>query len=113
MSVHDLKSRLADVAGIEALTVTLIGGRQVLRWGAGMVTAVDPLATDQEIDDAIRNAARLPSVALIPQKTREVVPMSVTGAKYAGLSLKALMAAAKDKIETGQAKVEASFAKLD
>ena len=111
MSVADLKARLADVPGIETLTVSMVGGRQMDRF-AGLIASVGPLATDQEIDDAIRNAARLPSVALIPEK-QEVESMSVTGAKYAGLSLKARMAAVKDKIAAGQAKVEASFDALD
>lgn len=110
--IADLKTRLADVQGIETLTLTMIGGRQVFGF-AGLIAAVDPLATDQEIENAIRNAARLPSVALIPDKPQEVKPMSVTGAKYAGMSLKSRMAAVKTKIEAGTAKVEANFDKLD
>jgi hypothetical protein len=32
MSIHDLKTRMADVAGIEALTMGLEAGRILVRW---------------------------------------------------------------------------------
>ena len=41
MSIADLKMRLADVAGIETLSMALEAGRIVLRWG----TAIRPRST--------------------------------------------------------------------
>lgn len=67
MSVADLKSRLADVPGIETLTMAVDAGRINLRWGE-YLASVDAAATDHDIEVAVRNANRLPSVALIPDK---------------------------------------------
>ena len=49
MSIHDLKTRMADVAGIEALTMDLEAGRILLRWN-GFSVAVDASASDAEIE---------------------------------------------------------------
>src|SRR4051794_16178635 len=104
MSIADWKTRLADVPGIETLTLTMIGGRHVYGF-AGLIAAVDPLATDQEIDDAIRKAARL-----IPDKPK-AKPMSVTGAKYAAGSFSAKLREVRAKIEQGSAKMDGALAK--
>ena len=48
MSIADLKVRLADIQGVETLTMGLEAGRIVLRWGAGYSASVDaaaPIAT--------------------------------------------------------------------
>lgn len=90
MSIADLKLRLADVPGIETLTLTTIAGRQVFGF-AGLIAAVDPMADDQEIETAIRNASRLPSVALIPDKPQEVKPMTAPASGSFAASLKAMM----------------------
>jgi hypothetical protein len=58
MSIHDLKIRMADVAGIETLTMGLEAGRILLRW-SGYVAAVDASASDAEIEAAVRNAIKL------------------------------------------------------
>lgn len=70
MSVAELKSRLRDVPGIEGLTMTSLLGRQVFGFD-GKIAAVDPNATVQEIEDAIRNAASLhtPSPPIAPAST--------------------------------------------
>lgn len=106
MSIADLKTRLANVPGIETLTLTMIGGRHVYGF-AGLIAAVDPLATDQEIDDTIRRAARL-----IPDKPKGN-PMSVTGAGFLGGSIKAKIQAAKDKIAAGHSALDQAVTKLD
>jgi hypothetical protein len=78
MSISDLKIRLADVPGIENLTMTLEAGRIVLRW-AGYSAAVDASASDYEIEVAIRNAIKLPAVSMIPDKpAASVVPATQT-----------------------------------
>jgi hypothetical protein len=71
MSIHDLKSRMSDVAGIETLTMGLEAGRIVLRWD-GYSAAVDASASDAECEAAVRNAIKLPPVSLIPDKPAAV-----------------------------------------
>ena len=71
MSIHDLKSRMSDVAGIETLTMGLEAGRIVLRWN-GYSAAVDASASDFECEAAVRNAIKLPPVSLIPDKPAAV-----------------------------------------
>jgi hypothetical protein len=98
MSIHDLKSRMSDVAGIETLTMGLEAGRIVLRWD-GYSAAVDASASDAECEAAVRNAIQLPSVSLIPNKPAAIVaPAPSTGvAKMstnpasAGASVKQMM----------------------
>lgn len=68
MSINDLKDRLRDIPGIEGLTMALIAGRQQFGFN-GMIAATDPLATDQEIEDAIRNAAQLAAFGRPSQST--------------------------------------------
>jgi hypothetical protein len=68
MSVADLKVRLADVPGIEALTMNLEAGRILLRWGSGYAATVNASASDFEIERAVRDAIKLPPVTLIPDK---------------------------------------------
>lgn len=58
MSIAELKSRLRDVPGIEGLNMQTLLGRQVFGFD-GKIAAVDPSATVQEIEDAIRNAASI------------------------------------------------------
>jgi hypothetical protein len=85
VSVADLKSRLADVPGIQTLTMAIEAGRIMLRWGDHSA-AVDVTASDAEIEAAIRNASKLPPVSLIPDKPAPVLaqpsgkPMSVNPA---------------------------------
>ncbi|WP_342711524.1 hypothetical protein AAFG13_06690 [Bradyrhizobium sp. B124] len=113
MSIADLKSRLPDVPGIETLTLALSAGHQRLTWADGSMSAnVGAFASDQDIEDAIRNAHRLPSVALIPE-TSQGATMSVTGAGFAGGNLKTQLAAIRQKMQDGQAKMAASLAKMD
>lgn len=53
-----LKASLADLAGIESLSETVIGGRKVYGFN-GLIAAVDMSADDAAIEAAIRNAAGL------------------------------------------------------
>jgi hypothetical protein len=96
MSIADLKTRLADVPGIENLSMGLEAGRIFLRWGSGFAASADAAASDHEIEVAIRNASRLPPVSLIPDKP---APAPVPAAKgtamsnpaSAGLTVKAML----------------------
>jgi hypothetical protein len=98
MSIHDLKTRMADVAGIEALTMSLEAGRIVLRWD-GYSAAVDASASDAEIETAVRNAIKLPPVSLIPNKPAAIpaaassngVSTMSTNPASAGASVKQMM----------------------
>jgi hypothetical protein len=88
MSVHDLKQRLADVPGIESLTMALEGGRILVRWGAGYSAAADASASDYEIEVAVRNAIKLPPVATIPDKQPipNAAPVASAPARTSGAS---------------------------
>jgi hypothetical protein len=131
MSIADLKMRLADVAGIETLTLTQIGGRQVFGFN-GLIAAVDPLATDQDIENAIREAADLakfgrsaadkqtaallPSISLNPEP-RKVEPMSTPKPGGFAAGLKAMMNEAREGVVQAQregiAKVGEAVSKLN
>jgi hypothetical protein len=106
MSVADLKARLADVPGIETLTMRLICGRQEFGFN-GLIAAVDATANDQEIETAIRQTAelakfrRLASVPFVsPAKPKEARPMSATPARTGfAASLRAMMDEARAGVE--------------
>jgi phage terminase large subunit len=53
MSIHDLKTRMADVPGIEGLTIGLEAGRIVLRWDR-YSAAVDASASDADCSKIIQ-----------------------------------------------------------
>ena len=99
MSIADLKVRLADVQGVETLTMGLEAGRIMLRWGAGYSALVDAAASDADIEAAIRNAIKLPAVFLIQDKPAAIatpapssgVSSTVNNPASAGASVKALM----------------------
>jgi hypothetical protein len=98
MSIHDLKTRMADVAGIETLTMSLEAGRIVLRWDS-YSAAVDASASDAECEAAVRNAIKLPPMSLIPDKPA-AIPVAAkaygaatmsTNPASAGASVKQMM----------------------
>jgi hypothetical protein len=115
MSVNDLRARMSDIPGIDGLTMQLLGGRQCFSWGNGMLIAVDPMATDQEIETAIRSASRLPSVALIPDK-QETAPMTAPAPGSFAASIRAMMDEARadlaEERTAGLAKVKEAVGKL-
>jgi hypothetical protein len=98
MSIHDLKIRMADVAGIETLTMGLEAGQILLRWD-GYSATVDAAASGAEIEAAIRNAIKLPTLSLIPDKPAAIpaalpsngVSTMSTSPASAGASVKQLM----------------------
>lgn len=65
MDVAALKARLSDVPGIETLTETAIGGRLVYGF-SGLVAAVDPSSSEDQVVAAIRNAATLRAAPMPP-----------------------------------------------
>ncbi|WP_316219397.1 hypothetical protein [Bradyrhizobium sp. SZCCHNR2026] len=89
---------MADVPGIEALTMGFESGRIMLRWGA-YAASVDAAASDGDVEMAIRNAIKLPPVTMISDKPAPGAPVaqttaksaSVTGASAAGQSLREIM----------------------
>lgn len=84
MSVADLKARLADVPGIENLSMELQGGRILLRWGA-YTASVDASASNAEIEAAVRDAIKLPPLSMIPDKpAAPVVAPAAPAASPAG-----------------------------
>jgi hypothetical protein len=68
VSIADLRVRVADVPGTQNLSMSLEGGKIMLRWAVAHAAAVDAAASDAECEAAIRNAAKLPPVLLIPDK---------------------------------------------
>lgn len=131
-TVHDLKARMPDVPGIENLTMTAIGGRLVFGFD-GLIAAVDPGATDQEIETAIRNSAELakfgrspevkqtasvlPVVSINPEPARKAEPMSTPKPGSFAASIRAMMDEAREGVakarEDGLAKVGEAVGKLN
>jgi len=58
MDVTALKQKLADVPGIDTLTITQVGGRHVATFN-GLTAAVDPFASEDQLLAAIRSVANL------------------------------------------------------
>lgn len=115
MSVADLKARLADVPGIETLTMQLSGERNVLSWGQGLtrrMTTVTPFASDNDIEAAVRLLANVGETSPVPTQPKEE-PMSVTGAGYVAGSLADRLRAVRSKIEQGSARMDAALSKMD
>lgn len=112
MSINELRARMQDIPGIEGLTMQLAGGRQVFTIG-GMVTSTTAFASDDEIETAIRNALRLPSVPLIAEKP-ESASMTAPGSFAA--SIRAMMDEARAGVAQaradGLAKVTEAVGKL-
>lgn len=81
MSIADLKSRLADVPGIDALNMKLEAGKILLQWGAGYAATVNAAASDHEIEVAVREAIKLPPVTTIPEKQAGVTVPSASPAQ--------------------------------
>lgn len=130
-----VKARLADVPGIDGMSVSNIAGR--MQFGMdGKIAAVDENATDADIDAAIRatfgsnalktltaplTSATLPVVALAPAAApstavvpaKETAAVSVTGASHVGTSLKDMLTQRKAKISAAHDKLSANFDKLD
>lgn len=129
-----LKARLADVPGIEQMSMQLLVGRQNYSIG-GKVISVDAMATEAEAEAAIRAALSSPAVAHMPagsplapaagssallpsvnlQTDKEKTTMSITGAGGTAVSLKAMVDAQRQKIaqalEDGMKHVQAGFDK--
>lgn len=110
MSVNDLKSRMSDIPGIDGLTMQLANGQQVFTIG-DVMASTGAFASDDEIETAIRNAVRLPSVPLIAEETKDAPMSSVTGARSASTSLKQMMEEAKKSVADGMAEVQAGIEK--
>ncbi len=108
MSVADLKARMRDIPGIDSLTMRLEGGKQVFTVN-GASSSVGAFASDSEIEDAIRSAARLPTVNI----TEETKPMSITGFQPGAIkaAIQAAQQAAKDRQEQSMATLAAAGAK--
>jgi hypothetical protein len=111
MSINDLRARMADVPGIDGLTMQLAGGRQVFTI-LGHVVSTGAFASDEEIEQAIRSAVRLPIVPLIAEETKDA-PMSITGAAHVSTSLKDMLSQRKQAMADGHAKLQSAFAKMD
>ncbi|MHC2462103.1 hypothetical protein [Bradyrhizobium embrapense] len=112
MSIADLRSRMADVPGIDTLTLALSAGYQHLTWSNNTMSAsVGAFASDQDIEDAIRNALRLPAVAPFPLKLKGT-DMSVTGAKFAGLNLKNDLRAIRAQVDANNTKMAQAIADM-
>lgn len=125
MSIEDLKARLRDVPGIEGLTMQSLVGRQVFGFD-GKIAAVDPNASDQEIEDAIRSAAALdqPNAPIVqnptplpPVNLTETAPMTSPAPGTFASSIRAMMDEARAGVaqarSDGLAKVGEAIGKLN
>lgn len=119
-----VKARLADVPGIDGMSVSNIAGR--INFGMdGKIASVDENASDADIDAAIRAtfgdhvtpapaAAPLAAPAAAPAiPAKETAAVSVTGAAHVGTSLKDMLTQRKAKISAAHDKLSANFDKLD
>ncbi len=132
MDVSAIKAKLAsEVKGIETLTVSEIGGRLVAGFN-GLIAAVDPSSTEDQMVAAIRSAANLrpapipavqpmPAAPVAAQPEPQAAPtqlqpkattMSVTGASHAGMSLKGMLDQHRKLVADAKAHVETQFGKL-
>ena len=68
MSIHDLKHRMSDVPGIEALTMVMLLGRQHYNIG-GKVVQLPAAASAIEVEVAICAAMSSDAIAQIPAGT--------------------------------------------
>ena len=105
-SVSELKTKLADVPGIDTLDVTFGAGLQHITINGRTVT----VGVNASIED-IRAALNLSKIDAIT--TRKPPMGSVTGAGHAGQSLKQMMADRKAKLTAAHEKLSANFGKLD
>jgi hypothetical protein len=112
MSIADLRNRMQDIPGIDWLTMQLAGGRQVFTIGDGHV-ATGAFASDDEIETAIRNAVRLPTVPLI---ATEAITMTTPAPGSFAASIRAMMDEARHGVAQaradGLAKVTEAVGKL-
>lgn len=81
LSINDLKARWHDVPGIQSLSLQRIAGRDTYSFG-GKIVAVDPRASLDEIESAIRAAASSPAIAQMPAGT-PVIPANAEQAAEA------------------------------
>lgn len=111
MSISDLRARMSDVPGIEKLTMRLANGQQIFTIG-DIVGSVGAFASDQEIENAIRAAIKLPSIGIFPEQRKEAA-MSITGAAHVGSSLKDMIEQRKRAMADGHAKLQGALDKMD
>lgn len=80
MSIDQLKARLRDVPGIETLTMTNIAGRSAFGFN-GLIAAVDPNASDDEIETAIRMASIQAALRPANDTPTALPPVNITEPK--------------------------------
>lgn len=123
MSIDQLKARLRDVPGIETLTLQNIAGRSAYGFN-GLIAAVDPNSTDDQIETAIRmasiQAALRPAndepTPLPPVNITEPKPMTTQPGSFSA-AIKAMMDEARAGVAQartdGLAKVGEAIGKLN
>ncbi len=105
-----LKAKLADIAGIDTLTETMIAGRRAFGFN-GLIAAVDPNADEAAIESAIRSAAELAKFGRLPANkiaapaapTKEAKPMSTPAPGSFSAQIRAMM----DEARAGVAQARA------
>lgn len=107
-----LKQRLADVPGIDRMSMTNVAGRLVFGGGDGRIAAVQAGADDATIDAAIRHTfgGSPPATATTPQP--KGTAMSITGAAPATLSIKAMIESSRQKVKGAHDKLIANAGKV-
>jgi hypothetical protein len=99
MSVVDLKEALADVPGINSLTMQNLAGMNRYCFD-GIIVSLPPDANQPEIAAAIRKAARLPGISPIFEqlRPRTETKMATTGAKFLADLIRTRQAKVKDQL---------------
>lgn len=137
MSLASLKVRMADISGIEKLSMELLAGRQNYSLG-GRLISVDSAASDADVERAVRASLSSPAIAQLPAGTpagaqaapsasllpavnpqlrQESKPMTTAGTGGFAASIKAMMndalaGMAQAQVE-GLARIQHSVGKLN
>ena len=115
-----VKERLADVPGIDRMSVSNIAGR--LEFGMdGKLAIIDENAADNQIDAAIRATfgghitpppVAMPLVAAATTTQPQGKSMSITGAAPATLSIKAMIEKSRSTVQAAHQKLTDNAAKV-
>lgn len=104
----DVKARLSDIPNIDQMSLTLIANRMMFGIN-GVVVGIDPGASDDQIDAAIR--AHLNIQATTPPQRKKLI-MSITGAAPAALSIKEMIEQSRVTVQAAHEKLKANAGRV-
>lgn len=106
-----MKARLSDIPNIDQMSLTLIANR--LMFGInGVVVAVEPGASDEQIDAAIRGHLQAKATQAAPPPQRKASSMSITGAAPATISIKQMIEESRTLVKGAHEKLKANAVRV-